>query len=1250
MKKFSRIIFFVLSLILVYSNPISANKNSINDLSNEGINNKISEALIPFIENKGQIKNENIKYYAKTINGDVYISNEDIKYFFTVKSDNSLKTFSLREEPVKNTSFPHSTSLNRRFNAQGTVKSNVVINYFTGRESGKFTNNIPVFNEVSLGEVWPGIELKVKAHGNTVEKLFILSPHSEVGQIQLDISGCEAGKINETGELSILGKNGEIKFSTPVAYQEIDGKKADVDVKFVINDDSVSQYSKLSYGFEVGAYNSDYPLVIDPLLAATFIGGSYDNEAAAILIDSGQNVVIAGSTYSYDFPTTTGANDEDYNYGWDVFISKFDNKLGKLISSTFFGGINDDLTAKIFKDTSGNIFVTGITNSNDLPITSTQYNKTYNGGIDIFIAKFDSTLSTLLGMTYIGGGGDDNVRGMSGDEAGDIFITGVTTSNNFPVNGAYQNTYKGNSDIFISKISDKLDTLIASTFFGGLNYDEANGIAIDLSGNVFITGSTLSADLKTTSGSYNPSFGAGREVFISKFNNALGVLLKSTFFGGSKDDYANSIKNDSLGLIYIVGKTNSKNLPTTSASYKQKYTWDYDAFASKFDNELSTLLASTYLGGTYFDSADALVINNSLGGAVYVTGVTQSVDFDTKPGSFDTSFNGEIDAFISKFDLSLQLQASTFIGTDVNNESQGVFGSTSYDYAKAITIDQQSKVFVAGYTFSSDFPVTIASYSQSHNSIVTLPGAKDDAFVVSFDKDLNNEKKIPTVTTNQATNIGTSKATLRGTVNSRDLPTYYWFEYGLTSGTYEAETVKTKIDGNSDTPVSSTITGLNGATLYYSRVVAENSSGRNNGNEVNFYTPDPIAPSGTIIINSGANYATSPQLTLSLTAEDNLAVAAYLISTSSIPVESRPGNPGWVSITPEQKWSLEKPYSFSGSDGVITIYVYFKDVTGTVSGEASDDIKLDRLNPSLSITDPANDPHTTTNQTITISGTAADANGIKKVSWINNTNSQKGDATETTSLWIILINLESKSNSVTISAEDNAGNKTEKTITIIQSPVTESITPVTKDSSNTNSTSATLNGSFTVTPSSTDQYLCWFKIGTTSGSYSIESDGTNASSGDVSETITGLTPNTIYYFKIFVKSESGTDIESAIEKSFKTLTTDECIPASITISPRASRIKIKRKSPSNIEVKVTGDNDCLSSNVEILAEIIYGDSRISMITEEALTDNNGVANFTIYAKKRKGNATIRFILPDYDMAKNQRFNVVNKISKKKRKH
>src|SRR6185503_11058848 len=348
-----------------------------------------------------------------------------------------------------------------------------------------------------------------------------------------------------------------------------------------------------------------YPLIIDPLIASTYIGGTVFDSGSSIASDSSGNIYINGTTTSSNFPTTAGAYDQSYNdtTNTDVFVAKFNSTLTTLLASTYIGGPASDginTGGSLAIDSSGNGYIIGYAGAG-FPSTAGAYDETYNGGtFDAFTAKFSSSLTSLLGLTFIGGSDLEFGNALALDSSGNVYIAvSVNTgSTDFPTTaGAYDQTHNGLSEAAVAKFNSSLTTLLASTFIGGTGSDNGNALALDSSGNVYLAGSAATG-FPVTAGAYDEIYNGGTsDAFVSEFNSTLTTLLASTFLGGAgNSENSRAIAIDSTSNIFITGIAAS-GFPVTSGAYDEITNGGLDSYVSKLNSTLTTLSASTFLGG-----------------------------------------------------------------------------------------------------------------------------------------------------------------------------------------------------------------------------------------------------------------------------------------------------------------------------------------------------------------------------------------------------------------------------------------------------------------------------------------------------------------------------------------------------------------------------------------------------------------------------------------------------------------------------
>ncbi len=588
------------------------------------------------------------------------------------------------------------------------------VNYFVGDRS-RWRSDIPTYAALTLGEVYPGITLSVRAHGQSVEKIFTVAPGADPAEIAVALEGVEGLAVAPGGELVAATVLGAARFSRPVAYQEIGGQRRAVAAVYVA--------AGARYGFEVGAYDPEFPLVIDPLLASTYLGSTAGDYAYALAFNSAGEVYVTGVTWTNDFPTTPGAFDTTHNLGADIFVSRLDPNLTNLLASTYLGGYDYDSGWNIACDASDNIIIAGNSFSPDYPTTPGAYATANRGESDIVISKLNGDLSILLASTMVGGMSGDVGYGLALDPEGNLIISGYSISSNFPTTaGAYCRTWHGNNDAVICKLDSGLSNLLASTYLGGNDEDVAYAMTLGSNGAIYVTGSTESTNFPTTPGAYDRVLKKPNvtDIFVSCLDANLTNLLASTLVGGISADACKGIALDASGNVFIAGFSQSTNYPVTSGAYQTLRRGAMDAVISKLDGGLTSLLASTYLGGNSAQSAKDIALDAD--GHILITGSSCSDNYPTTPGAYDPAWNGDYDAVVTKLDGNLAtLLCSTFIGGSDNDEA--------YQFA----LDRLGRVYVVMQTASTNYPATAGAYQTAlrgsfDGAIAKLDSLLSDSF------------------------------------------------------------------------------------------------------------------------------------------------------------------------------------------------------------------------------------------------------------------------------------------------------------------------------------------------------------------------------------------------------------------------------------------------------------------------------------------------------------------------------------------
>ncbi len=364
-----------------------------------------------------------------------------------------------------------------------------------------------------------------------------------------------------------------------------------------------------------------------------------------------------------------------------------------LIYSTYLGGASTDcgydahlntIGPAIAVDGSGNAYVTGWTYSSDFPTQNPS--QTYQGNWDVFVSKFSSSGNSLIYSTYLGGESHDYGFDIAVDVNGNAYVTGRTASTNFPTRNPYQASNQGDVDVFVTKLCNSGDSLIYSTYLGGQSSDRAFGIAVDGSGNAYVSGFTEGSDFPTV----NPYQinQADDDAFVTKLSSSGNSLIYSTYLGGGWRDGGYGITVDDSGNAYVTGFTESSDFPTQNPH--QTYQGGFDAVVTKLSSSGDSLVYSTYLGGGEEDCGYGIAVDGS--GNAYVTGVTSSFDFPTQNPC--QTYHGSYDAFVTKLCISGDsLIYSTYLGGE------------SYDYGLGDAVDFSGNAYVTGITSSSDFPI-----------------------------------------------------------------------------------------------------------------------------------------------------------------------------------------------------------------------------------------------------------------------------------------------------------------------------------------------------------------------------------------------------------------------------------------------------------------------------------------------------------------------------------------------------------------
>jgi hypothetical protein len=403
-------------------------------------------------------------------------------------------------------------------------------------------------------------------------------------------------------------------------------------------------------------------------------------------------------------------NKNTYSFSLDNYDNTREVVIDPVLYSTYVSGSGWEHARAIEYDSSGNAYVTGFTMSSDFPTTSGVYDTTQNGNTDIYVTKINAAGTALVFSTFVGGSSSDYGYGIALNSLKHVFVTGGTSSNNFPTAGmSYDSTHNGQYDAFLFKLNSQGTILLYSTYIGGTGYDMARGLRIDSSENLYFAGNTSSSNFPTTFGAYDRSYGGVSDVFVCKFSTAGNSSLKySTFIGGTSGDKAYAIDIDSSGNAYITGYSDnfgSLTYPTTAGAYDTTGGLLEEVIVSKLNTAGNSLLYSTVVASSSIERGYAIDVDSS--GYIYVGGWTRSTGFPTTAGAYQTTYKGTTsysEGYIFKLNISFdKLIYSTFLGDTHNDEING------------IDVDSNGNAYVVGSTGSTNFPVSNDAENKTHS-------------------------------------------------------------------------------------------------------------------------------------------------------------------------------------------------------------------------------------------------------------------------------------------------------------------------------------------------------------------------------------------------------------------------------------------------------------------------------------------------------------------------------------------------------
>lgn len=732
-RKHSLAVFFLCFILLLSMNSCLRKSENIQS-GGRNINKQLSsDSFRHFTENKGQW-DSSIKFIGSTDFGQIAIA-EDGVYYHLLKSENQPQTsydnvndltsdlpVNAQSHVIK-LSFVNPESLTLK----GLERLPYVSNFFIGNKTDKWTTGCRNYTKITYQNVWKGIDLSYFFNEKGIKSEYYVKPGANIQNLQLKVEGAEI--IVFDTKLELKTPIGSIIDDQLKSYQQ--NSFSNIQSKFITNDNIQS--------FSIENYNNKEPIVIDPIIYSTFLGGGngaippYD-QAWDIATDSQGNSYISGTTRSWDFPIQTNIQTV-LKGNQDIVIVKL-NPLGKMVYSTYLGSSDQggstsflDDKPSIAVDSIGAVYITGKTYGNDFPTINAFQPTTPNDALydsDAFITKIASSGSSLIYSSYLGGSNNDEAGSICVDFSNNAYVVGSTYSTDFPLKNSIKSILSEyNSDIFITKIVCPVTALkqntikkpvftrvqpqagiVFSTYFGGTNYDYGSSIAVDQNSNIYIAGNTKSQDFPMKNAFQTKINGDPTDGFVSKININGNVIVFSTLFGGNGPDKINSLSVDKTGsYIYITGDTPSNIFPLKNP-VQNVFSGERDSFVSRFDINggliFSTLISTGY-GKSYGD--DIIIDQNNNG---YSCGSIKDRVLTMK-NPIQALNKGFADAYVIKWSPEGTILFSTYLG------------GTNYDWAKGISKDPSGNIILFGDTLSNDFPIIneIQSICKGSNFFIT---------------------------------------------------------------------------------------------------------------------------------------------------------------------------------------------------------------------------------------------------------------------------------------------------------------------------------------------------------------------------------------------------------------------------------------------------------------------------------------------------------------------------------------------------
>lgn len=777
-----------ISIITLLSGIISG----VYAASEGNLSSELSPAIpLTFIPNEGQVHNS-AQYLVKGVGNSIYFFNDSIQItspginnsIFTITqtfvgSNKSTAIFGLDPFPGK-------------------------ANFFYGNNASGWKENISTYHSIRYQEIYPGIDLICKENKGKLKREFLIKPYADPSQIKIQFDGQESLTKGTDGELIVKTKNGSLFESPFVCTQNVNGTTVSVQAEYhitgsnvtidlgkydlslplvidpdltystylggsdnettgadIVSDSSGNIYvmgttfsSDLLSGSMNGYQNASggesdiFVVKLNPatnmVAYATYVGGSKEERHGGITVDSHGNAYITGTTDG-DYPeTNTLCNISGLNS--NVFITKLNPTGSSLEFSCLYGGSNWESGKNIALNKDGDLYVSGDTNSLDLPNTTYAVQSTYNGEIDGFVVGINANGTAILNATYIGGSKQDSMTGICIDQNDSVYVSGETQSSDYNVTpGAFQTTMPSPNAGFITKLDRALSHYHYSSYLGGSGGCAVLKIQSDREGNIYAVG-MAGSDFPTTAGAIQRDFKGGFfDAFVTKINKNGSNILYSTYLGGKAADGTSDLALDSHNAIYVTGMTSSPDFPTTDDTYQSESNGGYEGFITKINPSGSSLLASTYYGGSKDDYLTSICLDSSEN--MVVAGYSSSSDLVTSADAVQKTYGGgKWDSIFARFNMSAhwtgvapklfnvtpQISLNTHSASGINlSGSHFMPGAMVSLRNKGNLISANHVSFLSSKNITCTFP-TAGTKTGSYDVVITNPDGRSASLSNNF--------------------------------------------------------------------------------------------------------------------------------------------------------------------------------------------------------------------------------------------------------------------------------------------------------------------------------------------------------------------------------------------------------------------------------------------------------------------------------------------------------------------------------------